>query len=73
MDFLERAGHGQTFHVELESDGLYVADIIPSLWEMIETILNPDGLYLLAYAKSKVPVSFDLVLSAAQQAGFTHE
>ena len=72
MDFL-RHRYGQTFDVVLASDVIYVADIIPPLWETIQTLLKSNGVFLLAYAKRKVPVSFDLVLSAAQQAGFTHE
>jgi predicted nicotinamide N-methyase len=80
MDFLERQHHhGQTqtqpllFDVVLASDVIYVADIIPPLWETIQSLLTPNGVFLLAYAKRKVPVSFALVLSAAEEAGFSHE
>ena len=71
MEFLAR--EQQQFDVILASDVIYVPDIINPLWETIQTLLSKTGILLLAYARRKVPVSFELILSAAKDANFSYE
>jgi predicted nicotinamide N-methyase len=57
------------FDVVLAADIIYVTEIIQPLWETVDTILPPHGLFMLAYARRNVPI--DLVLEQATQRGFT--
>jgi len=71
-DFVKR--HGMC-DVVLASDVIYVPDVIPPLFDTVQTLLcGKDGIFLMAYySRRKVPVSIDLVLEKAQERGFSHE
>jgi predicted nicotinamide N-methyase len=57
------------FQVVLAADIIYVTEILEPLWETVDTLLAPQGLFLLAYARRNVPI--DLVLEHATRRGFT--
>jgi predicted nicotinamide N-methyase len=57
------------FEVVLAADIIYVTEILEPLWETVDALLAPQGLFLLAYARRNVPI--DLVLEHAAQRGFT--
>jgi len=68
-----RHQHG-TFDVILASDIVYAAVIVQPLWETVAALLRrPHGVFCLAFAKRRVPVTMDVVLEAAHAAGFTHK
>jgi predicted nicotinamide N-methyase len=70
--FLERHHEGQQFDVVLASDILYAECIIVPLWETVDTLLHANGVFILAFAKRKVPVSIESVLESACKAGFEY-
>lgn len=63
----------RSFAVIVASDILYSPVIIEPLWETIAALLQPGGAFWLAFAKRRVPVSIEEVLSAADRAGFRGE
>jgi predicted nicotinamide N-methyase len=72
--FLEHHGHGQTFDVLLASDIIYAKCIIEPLWETIKTLLSrPNGVFVMAFARRKVPISIEYVLESSVEAGFVYE
>lgn len=72
LDFLKKQKE-ERFDVILASDIIYSPVIIQPLWETIKTLLDPRGTFVMAYARRKVPVSIEEVLSAAEEAGFVYE
>ncbi|KAL7529097.1 hypothetical protein ACHAWF_002838 [Thalassiosira exigua] len=77
--FLERIANNQKYDVIVASDIIYAAVIVEPLWETIQTLLmKPDGddeggIFVMAYARRKVPVSIEMVIEKAHQFGFVHE
>ena len=72
--FLGRHCNNQQFDVLLASDVVYAAGIIRPLMESVQTLLKQNGVFLFAYcSRRNVPVKVDLVLSAADDAGFCYE
>jgi predicted nicotinamide N-methyase len=79
--FLEAHGNGDdensstcSFDVILASDIIYAAAIIDPLWETIRILLSyPDGIFWMAFARRKVPVTIDFVLNRAKDYGFCYE
>lgn len=72
--FLEKHARGQKFDILLASDIIYVKSIIAPLWETVQTLLTKEnGIFVMAFAKRRVPVSIEFVLQSAEEAGFTHE
>jgi predicted nicotinamide N-methyase len=63
----------EKFDILLASDIVYSPVIIQPLWETIQTLLEPSGIFVMAYARRKVPVSIDEVLTAAEKFGFEYE
>jgi predicted nicotinamide N-methyase len=73
LTFLEHC-NGETFDVLLASDIIYAMVIIPPLWETVQMLLRkPDGVLVMAFARRKVKVSIDYVLTSAEEAGFSYE
>jgi predicted nicotinamide N-methyase len=71
--FLQRHCDGKTFDIIIASDIIYAKCIIDPLWETIQTLLSPEGIFILAFAKRRVPIQIDFVLQSAEDAGFTFE
>ena len=76
--FLSEIAKDQTYDVILASDIIYSPVIVEPLWETIQTLLkkptNDDGgVFVMAYARRKVPVSIELVCEKGEEAGFVHE
>jgi predicted nicotinamide N-methyase len=71
LDFLKQQKEKQ-FDIILASDIIYSPVIIQPLWETVKTLLEPKGIFVMAFARRKVPVSIDDVLSAAKEASFTY-
>lgn len=72
LEFLELQKQ-EKFDIILASDIVYSPIIIKPLWETIKCLLEQDGLFVMAYAKRKVPVEIADVLSAATEAGFAYQ
>ncbi|KAL3934041.1 MAG: hypothetical protein SGBAC_010145 [Bacillariaceae sp.] len=72
LEFLELQKK-EKFDIILASDIVYSPVIIKPLWETINVLLEPNGLFIMAYARRKVPVEIGDILSAATEAGFMHE
>ncbi|CAJ1930633.1 unnamed protein product [Cylindrotheca closterium] len=72
LEFLELQKK-EKFDVILASDIVYSPVIIKPLWETIQILLEPNGTFLMAYAKRQVPVEIGDVLSAATEAGFVYQ
>jgi len=72
-NFLEHHCHGQTFDILLASDIIYAKCIIAPLWETVRTLLVPNGVFVMAFAKRKVPISIEFVLESSLEAGFVYE
>ena len=68
--FLQRHCSGATFDFIIASDIIYAKCIIDPLWETIQTLLSSDGVFILAFAKRRVPIQIDFVLQSAEDAGF---
>lgn len=77
--FLSEIAKDQTYDVILASDIIYSPVIVEPLWETIQTLLKKPsngearGVFVMAYAKRKVPVSIELVCEKGEEAGFVHE
>jgi predicted nicotinamide N-methyase len=73
-NFLECISHNEKYNVLLASDIIYSPVIVEPLWETVQTLLTPlHGVFLMAFAKRKVPVSIDMVLQAAVEKGFEYD
>ena len=59
------------FQLLLASDVVYVDTILPPLFETVQLLLSQKGVFLFAYcARRQVPVTMEMVLEHAHQAGF---
>ncbi|KAL7463285.1 hypothetical protein ACHAXS_003659 [Conticribra weissflogii] len=72
LAFLERQ-RGEKFDVVLASDVVYSQVIIRPLWETVQCLLDPKGIFVFAYARREVPATMEDVLAAAEEAGFRYE
>lgn len=80
IQFLQRHSHHDSeqqqglFDVVIASDIIYAASIIEPLWETIQTLLDKnDGIFVMTFARRKVPVSIEDVLQSANKAGFVYQ
>lgn len=72
--FLEQHARGQVYDVLIASDIIYAECIIQPLWETVQTLLSRiDGVFVMAFARRKVPVSIQYVLDSAVKNGFVYE
>ena len=72
--FLSDVAKDKKYDVILASDIIYSPVIVEPLWKTIQTLLKKDGgVFVMAYARRKVPVSIELVCEKAEEAGFVHE
>lgn len=77
--FLAHAADNQKYDVILASDIIYAAVIVEPLWETVQTLLKrpsdgkDGGMFVMAYARRKVPVNIEMVLKAAIEYGFAYE
>ena len=77
--------NNQTYDVIIASDIIYSPVIVEPLWETVQTLLKKPsnveeegeedggGIFVMAYARRKVPVSIDLVCEKAEENGFVWE
>jgi len=73
-NFLEHHARGQVYDVLIASDIIYAECIIQPLWETVQTLLSrTDGVFVMAFARRKVPVSIQYVLDSAVKNGFVYE
>lgn len=68
--FREKRG---IFHLILASDVIYVPEVVQPLFETVQTLLDPQGVFVLAFAKRRVPVSVESVLETAARNQFVYE
>jgi predicted nicotinamide N-methyase len=61
------------FSVIIASDVIYASVVIEPLWETIRTLLTDDGVFWMAFAIRKVPVTIEFVLQKAREYGFCYE
>lgn len=74
LSFLQHHTNNQKYNLLLASDIIYAACIIEPLWETVQTLLDEhDGVFVMAFARRKVPVSIELVLESAVEKGFEYE
>lgn len=71
--FLETISNNTKYDVLLASDIIYSPVIVEPLWETVQTLLDTSGVFVMAFARRKVPVSIDLVLSASVERGFGYQ
>ena len=71
--FLTQIAKNQKYGTILASDIIYAPSIIQPLWETIQTLLDREGVFVMAFARRKVPVSIELVLEEATKFGFDYE
>ena len=71
--FLSQVAHGKKYNTIIASDIIYAPSIIEPLWETIQTLLDEKGVFVMAFARRKVPVSIELVLESAKGHGFGYE
>eukprot|EP00571_Detonula_confervacea_P000451 CAMPEP_0172315650 /NCGR_PEP_ID=MMETSP1058-20130122/25873_1 /TAXON_ID=83371 /ORGANISM="Detonula confervacea, Strain CCMP 353" /LENGTH=292 /DNA_ID=CAMNT_0013029775 /DNA_START=100 /DNA_END=975 /DNA_ORIENTATION=+ len=78
--FLSHVANDKKYDVILASDIIYSPVIVEPLWETVETLLKKPngceeegGVFVMAYAKRKVPVSIELVCETAVEHGFVYE
>jgi predicted nicotinamide N-methyase len=62
-----------TFDLIIASDIIYAKCIVEPLWESIDTLLSPNGVFVMAYALREVPVSIDDVTEMGDKFGFEAE
>lgn len=76
--FLTHIAHDRKYDVILASDIIYAAVIVEPLWETVDMLLKRPcdgvggGVFVMAYARRKVPVSIELVLETAVANGFAY-
>lgn len=74
LSFLQHHTNNQKYNLLLASDIIYAVCIIEPLWETVQTLLDEhDGVFVMAFARRKVPVSIELVLESAVEKGFEYE
>ena len=71
--FLTQIAKNKKYGTILASDIIYAPSIIEPLWETIQTLLDTEGVFAMAFARRKVPVSIELVLKEATKFGFDYE
>ena len=71
--FLGDIAQHKRYDTIIASDIIYAPSIIEPLWETIETMLDKDGVFVMAFARRKVPVSIELVLEAAVKHKFGYD
>lgn len=71
--FLQHNDPTRSFDVILSSDIIYAACIVEPLWQTIQTVLSDSGVFIMAFAKRRVPVTIEEVLIEADKAGFRHQ
>lgn len=72
--FLKHVAEGKSYNVLIASDIIYAECIIQPLWETVHTLLSrPDGLFVMAFARRRVPISIEFVLESATKHGFEYE
>ncbi len=71
--FLKTISDNTKYDVLLASDIIYSPVIVEPLWETVQTLLDTSGVFVMAFARRKVPVSIDLVLSASVEKGFGYQ
>lgn len=71
--FLSQVAKGKKYNKIIASDIIYAPSIIKPLWETIHTLLDEEGVFVMAFARRKVPVSIELVLQSAVGHGFEYE
>ena len=64
-----------TFDILIASDIIYALVIVEPLWETVNLLLSrhEEAVFIMAYAQRDVPVTIDIVLQAADNAGLTYE
>jgi hypothetical protein len=63
-----------SFDVIIASDIIYAAVVIDPLWETVRQLLSyPLGVFWMAFARRKVPVTIDFVLQKAVEYGFRYK
>lgn len=73
ISFLQHVAQYRKYHVILASDIIYAPSIIQPLWETVQTLMDAEGVFVLAFARRKVPVSIDSVLREAENHGFSYQ
>lgn len=73
QEFLAHITQNQKYETIIASDIIYALSIVVPLWETIQTLLETDGVFVMAYARREVPVSIELVLKEATRFGFVYE
>jgi predicted nicotinamide N-methyase len=79
IQFVQRHFHdseeeAQLFDIVIASDIIYAACIIEPLWETVRALLKKnDGIFVMTFARRKVPVSIEQVLQSAIRAGFVYQ
>lgn len=71
--FQDNFNQGQMYDVILASDIIYAKCIIEPLMETIQTLLSRDGVFIMAFAKRRVPISIEFVLEFAENSGLVYE
>lgn len=72
--FLEVHGQEKRYDVLLASDIIYSPVVVQPLWETVQTLLSSDGgIFVMAFARRRVPVTVESVLQAGLDAGFVYE
>lgn len=75
--FLSRHACDETFDIILGSDLIYVESVIEPLFETVQILLrcHPGGMFVMAHCSRRQgnEVQIDMVLDAAERAGFEHE
>lgn len=72
--FLKHIAGGKSFDVIIASDIIYAECIIQPLWETVKTLISrPDGVFVMAFARRRVPISIDFVLESATKNGFEYD
>ena len=72
---IETLASAATFDVLIASDIIYALVIVEPLWETVQLLLrrHEEAVFVMAYAQRDVPVTIDMVLKAAEEAGFSNE
>ncbi len=71
--FLTEKADNESFDVILASDIIYAMCVVQPMWETVQTLLKPDGVFLFAFARRQVAVSINEVLEEGVKAGFEYE
>jgi predicted nicotinamide N-methyase len=71
--FLSQIAQNKKYDTIIASDIIYAPSIVAPLWETVHTLLKKDGVFVMAFARRKVPVSIEMVLESAKGRGFGYE